>query len=112
MFSSKTLVLSVILFSSCLAEKEVRVYGANWCGWTQKLVDAFGGQELIDPIYVECTENEELCSSEGIEGFPTIKIAGEKVDIQRTLEGFATAVDCNAPKVNLSAQPSEEPATC
>jgi len=100
-------------FVDCLAEKNVKIYGANWCGWTKKLVvETFGGFDVTAPIYVECTENEELCSSEGVEGYPTIKIDNELYGGSRTFEGFAEATGCSAPKVSNVESSSTEEATC
>ena len=49
------------------------VYGADWCGWTQKqkkeLADAG-----MDYKFVDCTKEE--CP--GITGFPTLQVAGEQ----------------------------------
>lgn len=98
-------------FMVCLAESNVKVYGANWCGYTKQLVDNLGGFEIIKPIYVECTEEDELCASEGITGYPTIKINGEQVNIARTLEGFAEATGCSAPNIGVQAAANAE-VTC
>ncbi|MBA7650082.1 hypothetical protein ES703_57883 [subsurface metagenome] len=99
-------------FIDCLAEKDVKIYGANWCGWTEKLViETLGGFDVAAPIYVECTEETELCSSEDVEGYPTIKIDGELYEGSRTFEGFAEATGCIIPEVN-TVQSSTEEATC
>lgn len=90
-------------FNSCLEEKGVKVYGANWCGYTKALIENIGGFELAEPVYIECTENEELCSSEGITGYPTIKMNGEVINPQRNFEGLASATGCEAPKIEFSA---------
>ena len=100
-------------FVSCLAENEVKIYGANWCGWTKKLVvDTLGGFEVSAPIYVECTENEELCLDEGVEGYPTIKIGGEVYEGARTFEALAEATGCVAPEVNVAPQTNNQEASC
>ncbi len=87
-------------FVDCLDSKGVKIYGANWCGWTKRLVvETLGGFDIAAPIYVECTEQEEICSQEGISGFPTIKINGEVYKGQRTFEGFAEATGCEILKL-------------
>ncbi len=104
---------TISTFIDCLAEKGVKIYGANWCGWTKKLVvETLGGFDVAIPIYVECTENQELCSLEGIEGYPTIKIDGELYEGSRTFEGFAEATGCPVPEVNNVQSTSTEEATC
>jgi hypothetical protein len=95
-------------FMNCLSDKGVKVYGANWCGYTKALIENLGGYEVASPIYVECTEDEELCSQEGIEGYPTIKINGEVQNIQRTLQGFADATGCSAPSVGTQVSTNTE----
>lgn len=93
----------ILSFNSCLAEKGIVVYGANWCGYTKALVENLGGFNLISPVYVECTENEELCAMEQISGYPTIKLNGEKINIDRTFSGFAGATGCALPNISQDA---------
>ncbi len=90
-------IQQIISFSNCVAEKGIVVYGANWCGYTNNLVDNLGGFGLIEPFYVECTEETELCSQEQITGYPTVKLNGEKINPERTFEGFAEVTGCTAP---------------
>lgn len=99
-------------FVTCLKEKEFKIYGSNQCGWTKKLVvDTFGGYDIVDSIYVECTENGEICNEEAITGYPTIKISGEDYQGQRTFEQIAEATGCTAPDVE-SEETSGEEASC
>lgn len=103
----------ISVFIDCLAEKGVIIYGANWCGWTKKLVvETLGGFDIAAPIYVECTENEELCAQEGIGGYPTIKINGELYRGSRTFEGLAEATGCIAPEVSVQSDNSGQEASC
>jgi len=100
-------------FVTCLSEKDFKIYGANWCGWTKKLVvDTFGGFDIVEPIYVECTEEEEICSQEEVTGFPTIKLSGELYQGARTFEGISGATCCEAPDVGTVIGSSDEEATC
>jgi len=84
-------------FIGCLEKAEFVVYGANWCGWTKKLIEALGGFDVAKPVYIECTEEKELCTEEGITGYPTIFIKGEEYQGARTLEDIAAATGCEAP---------------
>ena len=103
----------ISVFIDCLAKKGVKIYGANWCGWTKKLVvQTLGGFDIAAPIYVECTENEELCSSEEVSGYPTIKINQELYKGARTFEGFAESTGCSAPEVEQVQTASNEEASC
>ncbi len=80
---------------SCLEKEEFIIYGADWCGFCRQVVELFGGYAMVDPIYVECTDNPEICNKENIEGYPTIKIKGEIYTGQRTLEAFALGAGCS-----------------
>jgi protein-disulfide isomerase len=95
-------------FSECLAKKGVKIYGANWCGWTKKfVVTTLGGFDTVSPIYVECTENQEECSTAGITGYPTTQINGEPYSGERTIEGLASATGCVAPELEGSVQTAD-----
>lgn len=80
---------------SCLEKENFVIYGAEWCGFCKQLVDMFGGYDVVDPIYVECTIEEELCKNEGVTSYPTIKIKGEQFTGQRTFEAFAASTGCS-----------------
>ena len=84
-------------FVSCLKDAGFVIYGANWCGWTTRLVDTFGGQEFVGPIYVECTEKTELCEEKEVRGYPTILVNDESYQGDRTFDGFSKATGCLAP---------------
>ncbi len=81
-------------FVACLADNGFKLYGADWCPYCQQVVDMFGGYDVVGPIYVECTENEDLCRQEGISGYPTIRVNGVDYTGQRTLEGFGAKTNC------------------
>ena len=65
--------------------KKVTVYGAHWCGFTQKMVRELKehGEMLekhnVEVEHIECTraENESRCND--ITGYPTLKVCGESV---------------------------------
>ena len=87
-------------FNDCLGEAGLKIYGADWCGWTKKLaVETLGGFDTASAIYVECTVEEELCASEGIQGYPTIKLNGEPYNGERTIEALSQATQCPAPEL-------------
>ena len=89
--------------------KGVKVYGANWCGYTNQFVEGpLGGFDTAAPIYVECTEKEAECSEAGVTGYPTTKINGEVYSGGRTLAGLADATGCQLPEVEGLATTSTE----
>ena len=91
-------------FNDCLGTKGVKIYGADWCGYTKKwAIETLGGFDTASAVYIECTENEELCSSEGITGYPTTKINGEVYDGARTVAAIAQVTGCPAPTLTGSA---------
>lgn len=84
-------------FVACLQEAGFVVYGANWCSWTNELVQTLGGWSIVAPIYVECEEQIELCQEKEIQGYPTILINDEPFQGARTFEDFSSATSCQLP---------------
>lgn len=100
-------------FVDCLAQAGLKIYGANWCGWTKRLVTMLGGFDLVAPIYVECTVQQELCDSEGIRGYPTIKINGTEYHGERTFDALSRATGCPVPQgANSTAQSYSQGGGC
>jgi hypothetical protein len=85
-------------FVNCLKEKGFLIYGADWCGYTKKVIALLGGREIVDPIYIECTEQEKLCNEKEITGYPTILINGQTYQNDRTIYAFAETTGCPAPE--------------
>ena len=103
----------ISIFVDCLAEKGLKIYGANWCGWTKRLtIDTFGGFDIVAPIYVECTENDVLCREKNIMGYPTIKINDEDYQGTRTFESMAQATGCSEPNIGIQVVVSNTEASC
>jgi len=60
------------------------MYGANWCKYTQRLTPKWLGLQTriraenlakdINIAKVECTKDMDFCTSQGIDGFPTIYV--------------------------------------
>ena len=85
-------------FIGCLKDSDFKIYGANWCGWTKKLVTMLGGFDMVEPIYVECTEQKEECDNAGVTGYPTIIIGGEIYQgPDRTFKAFSDVTGCVIP---------------
>ena len=79
----------------CLGDEGVTIYGSSWCPYCTDLVESFGGYDVVDPVYVECTEEEGRCMEEMIgSGVPEIQIKGEMYRGSRDPEGIAEAVGC------------------
>jgi len=70
-------------FAQCLAEKKITMYGAVWCSHCQDQKKEFGSAFQYVP-YVECPDNTAICTTKGIQGFPTWM----NEDGTKKLEGF------------------------
>ncbi len=82
-------------FIQCLKKENVVIYGASWCFYCKELVESFGGYEIIEPIYIECTEKEEKCREEMLGGgYPEIQINEELYRGPRDPEKIAELVGC------------------
>lgn len=85
-------------FVNCLDKSGVKIYGAEWCSHCQELVNRLGGYDTVDPIYVECTENKQLCQEKGIQAYPTILINGSEYQGARTYQELSQATGCPVPQ--------------
>ena len=57
-------------FAQCLADKNVIMYGAEWCSYCQNEKNAFGSSFRLVP-YVECPENPQECLAQKVDRYPT-----------------------------------------
>ncbi len=85
-------------FVDCLEQKGMKIYGAKSCGYCQQLVNMLGGYDVVDSIYVECTENQQLCQEKGIQYYPTIMINDSEYQGSRTYQAFSQATGCPMPE--------------
>lgn len=84
-------------FAKCLQNKNVKMYGAFWCGHCQNQKELFG--DAIEYIYVECDprgENAqtEECQAIGIDGYPTWRVNGINYAGEKSLEELARLSGC------------------
>jgi len=88
-------------FAQCLAEKEVAMYGADWCPHCQKEKKEFGSAFKYVP-YVECPQNPKKCLDMGVDGYPTwIFKDGRKLVGEQGLEKLARESGCVLPNEEL-----------
>lgn len=84
-------------FAQCLAEKQITMYGADWCPHCQNEKKAFGKSFRLVP-YVECPAEPEKCLSVGIEGYPTwIFPDGRRFTGEQGVEKLSRESGCNLP---------------
>lgn len=82
-------------FIQCLADNGMTIYGSAWCPACKDLRDKLGGEDMIGPIYIECTEEEERCNEEMKDNYvPEIQIFGELYSGQRDPASLAEATGC------------------
>ncbi|MBN1386110.1 hypothetical protein JW968_04005 [Candidatus Woesearchaeota archaeon] len=63
--------------AQCLSEKGAVLYGTEWCSHCQNQKEAFG-QSFSYIEFIDCDRQSEKCFAEGIEGYPTWVINGQK----------------------------------
>ncbi|GBE20230.1 MAG TPA: hypothetical protein ENG87_00585 [Candidatus Pacearchaeota archaeon] len=77
----------------CLKANNVKMYGAEWCGYCKKQKALFGDSfQYID--YVDCDKNRETCSAERISGYPTWEIGGQKYSGVQSLRRLSELSGC------------------
>jgi len=80
-------------FAKCLTEKGAVMYGTYWCQHCKNQKAMFGSSfQYVN--YVECTQQESLCQANGIEGYPTWVINGNKYSGEKPLETLASLTGC------------------
>jgi trans-2-enoyl-CoA reductase len=85
----------LISLVDCLEEANVVAYGSKTCSYCLALVESFGGYDIIDPIYVECSTGDERCQTDKQTGYvPEIQINSELYQGERSPEAIAMAAGC------------------
>jgi len=81
-------------FAKCLTEKEVIMYGTDWCHFCKEQKAMFGKSfKHID--YINCDFNKDACDSAGVSGYPTWVINNENYPGTRSLDYLASVSGCN-----------------
>ena len=85
-------------FAKCLSKNQVVMYGAYWCPHCQQQKKDFG-DAFKYVKYVECTENEKLCLSKKVDGYPTWTFKnGDRIRGEASFTDLAKKSSCPAPK--------------
>jgi hypothetical protein len=80
-------------FAQCLTDNGAVMYGAYWCSHCNAQKSDFGDSfEHIN--YVECADDTERCTADGIEGFPTWVIDGQKYQGKQSLKMLGQLTGC------------------
>ena len=84
-------------FAQCLAEKQITMYGAEWCPHCQNEKKAFGSSFKYIP-YVECPDDPKKCIAAGINGYPTwIFPDSKKLEGEQGLNELSQESGCALP---------------
>ncbi len=79
----------------CLRKEGIVIYGSKTCPACAQLASSFGGYDVIEKIYVECTEDYDRCGEEKKTGYvPEIQIKGDLYEEGRSPAQLAAAVGC------------------
>ena len=91
--------------AQCLVEKDVIMYGAEWCGYCRIEKEEFGeAWKILEPNYVDCAEdsNEARCEAEarinGVRRYPTWRFSDGTIiqgHYPNFLERLARKSGCN-----------------
>src|SRR3989338_2121649 len=88
-------------FAQCLADKNVIMYGAEWCSYCQNEKNAFGSSFRLVP-YVECPENPQECLAQKVDRYPTwIFSDGRKFVGEQGLQKLSKESGCALPPSSL-----------
>ncbi len=80
-------------FAKCLTENGLKMYGTEWCSHCKDQKSRFGDSfEFID--YTDCDRDKDICTSEGITGYPTWKIDGNAYSGTQQIIGLAGLAGC------------------
>ncbi|GEM_PF-3235121 len=79
----------------CLERKGVVIYGTSYCPACIDLVDSFGGEDVISPLYVNCDNYPSKCQEEMRTGYvPEVQIEGELYEDRVEPQSLAEDVGC------------------
>ena len=83
------------VLAQCLTEKDVVMYGTEWCGHCKNQKAAFGSSfQYIQ--YVDCDQNKVACDAAGVEGYPTWVVNGQYYAGEQPLYRLASLSGCEA----------------
>lgn len=84
-------------FAQCLADKNVTMYGTEWCVYCQKQKALFGDSFRLVPD-VDCGKESNKCTEQKIEATPTWIFAdGQRLVGLQTLEKLSQESGCSLP---------------
>jgi glutaredoxin len=81
-------------FAQCLTQKEVIMYGTDWCPHCKDQKALFG-DSFKHINYVDCDARREECIDAGVKGFPTWVVDGNLYSGTQALQRLSGLTDCD-----------------
>lgn len=79
--------------AKCLSEKNVTMYGTEWCTHCQAQKKMFGSSfQYIN--FIDCDASKDICDREGITVYPTWDIGGHKVSGEMKADALSKLTGC------------------
>ena len=80
-------------FAQCLTNANLTMYGTSWCSHCQNQKKLFGKSfKYIN--YIDCDRESEICTLDGITGYPTWKINGESYPGEQSFSRLSQLTNC------------------
>jgi glutaredoxin len=80
-------------FAQCLTEKEIKMYGTEWCPHCKDQKGLFGNSfDYVD--YIDCDKDRNICTLAGVTGYPTWKINGQNYPGTQQLSRLSELSEC------------------
>lgn len=101
------------IFTQCIADSGATFFGASWCPHCNEQKELFGETAVLLP-YQECsientTQQNELCTLEGITEYPTWEFADEsRVSGTQTFEALSEKTGCALPEIETVTEETDE----
>lgn len=84
----------LVEFAQCLGNTELTMYGTSWCSHCKNQKAAFGDSfQYVN--YVDCDKDSDICTAEGIKGYPTWKFGGQSYPGEQSLAKLGQLTGCS-----------------
>ena len=84
-------------FAQCISEKNITMYGTEWCPHCKTQKQLFGDSfQYIN--YVDCDRYQEECLAAGVDGYPTWTSQGLRYSGTQPLPRLAQISGCQLPQ--------------
>ena len=81
-------------FAQCLTEKNVKMFGTEWCSHCKNQKALFGNSfQNVD--YIDCDKSQQVCANAGVTGYPTWQIEGQNHPGGQSLQKLASLSGCD-----------------